>query len=415
VSEASVQQLGTERRLRILQVVPAYYPAVRYGGPIRSVHGLSAALADCGHDVHVYTTNIDGPDDLDVPLNEPVDLDGVSVHYFPVRPPRKLCWAPAMAERLRHTIEEFDVVHLHSVFLWPTWVAARAASRAGVPYVVTPRGMLVRDLIKTKSRIVKTLWINLIERATFARAASVHVTADLEASELQALGMPVPQISCIPNGVEMPGEQTPLPSGGYDLPASYLLFVGRICRKKGLDRLVTALQWIPDIPLVIAGPDDEGYRAKVESLARSLGVLERLMFIGSVSDASKWAIYEHAQMLVLASYSENFGNVVAEAMAMGCAVVVSPEVGLAAMVRASGAGLVVDPTPERLAEAIRGLLGDEGRRAEMGRRGRETARTRLSWRGVAKDTEALYLRILEQRGPTLTRTDPDTRLQQAQR
>ncbi len=83
--------------LRILQVVPTYYPAVRYGGPVRSVHGLSAALARRGHEVHVYTTNLDGPNDLDVPLDTPVDLDGVKVHYFDVPGLRRLHWSPGWA------------------------------------------------------------------------------------------------------------------------------------------------------------------------------------------------------------------------------------------------------------------------------------------------------------------------------
>jgi glycosyltransferase involved in cell wall biosynthesis len=386
------------RRLRILQVVPAYYPAVRYGGPIRSVHGLSVALAARGHAVHVYTTSIDGAADLDVPLDVPVDLDGVTVRYFPVPALRRLCWAPALANRLKCTIDEFDVIHLHSVFLWPTWAAARAASRAGVPYITAPRGMLVRDIIHRKNRVIKTLWINLVERTTFAHAAGVHVTAELEAAELRALSLRLPEINCIPNGVDIPTEHLPLSAGPFaHLPPRYALFVGRISWKKGLDRLVTALQWIPGIPLVIAGNDDEGYRAMLEALARSLGVADRLIFLGPVSDSAKWALYEHAQVFVLPSYSENFGNVVAEAMAMGCPVVVSPEVGIAALVQASGAGVVTDGMPERLAATIRDLLADDAQRAEMGRRGRETARSRLSWSGVAAQMESLYLRILDSR------------------
>jgi glycosyltransferase involved in cell wall biosynthesis len=246
--------------------------------------------------------------------------------------------------------------------------------------------------------MIKTLWINLIERATIARAASVHVTAELEAAELRALRLQLPEIDCIPNGVDIPAEHAPLSAGPFaHLPVSYALFVGRICWKKGLDRLVTALQWIPDIPLVIAGNDDEGYRAVLESLAKSLGVADRLIFVGPVSDSLKWALYEHAQLFVLPSYSENFGNVVAEAMAMGCPVVVSPEVGIAALVQASGAGVVTDGTPQRLAAEIRDLLADDAQRREMGRRGRETALTRLSWSGVAAQMESVYLRILDSR------------------
>jgi glycosyltransferase involved in cell wall biosynthesis len=355
-------------------------------------------LAARGHAVHVYTTSIDGGEDLDVPLDEPVDLDGVTVRYFRVPSLRRLCWAPTLAHRLSQTIHEFDIVHLHSVFLWPTWAAARAALRAGVPYITAPRGMVVRDLIRRKNRLVKTLWIELIERTTFAHAAAVHVTAELEADELRAMRLQLPPVDCIPNGVDIPTQHTAFAAGPFaHLPSRFLLSVGRVSWKKGLDRLVSALQWIPDIPVVIAGNDDEGYRVVLEDLAKSLGLTDRLLFLGPVSDSLKWGLYEQAEMFVLPSHSENFGNVVAEAMAMGCPVAVSPQVGIAALVKESGAGVVVDPTPESLAAAIRGLLADDALRRQMGQRGREAVRSRLSWNSVATRVESLYMRVLDGR------------------
>ena len=379
------------RRLRILHVVSAYYPAVRYGGPIRSVHGLAAALAHKGHDVHVYTTSIDGDADLDVPLDRPVSLDGVSVHYFRVPALRRLWWSPSLGRRLRESIGDFDVVHIHAVFLWPMLAAARAAARAGVPYVLSPRGMLIQDVISRKSRWVKTAWINLFERKTLAQAAAVHVTAELEGAELRAMGLPSRHIACIPNGVDWPRAHLPLREGPYSaLPERYVLFLSRISWKKGLDRLITAWQWVRDVPLVIAGNDDESYRPQLQELARSLGISERVIFIGSVVDTHKWALYEHAQLFVLPSYSENFGNVVAEAMAMSCPVVLTAEVGIASIVEATGAGLVVDGAAETLATAIQDLLADPQRRAEMGRRGAAVAKAQLSWSGVAASAEDLY-------------------------
>src|SRR5579859_7765247 len=201
MTAAGTQQVS-DQPLRILHVVPTYYPAVRYGGPIRSVHGLSAALARRGHDVHVYTTSMDGPTDLDVPLDKAVSMDGVSVHYFRVPALRRLHWAPSMEKRLRVTLDGFDVVRLHSVFLWPTWAAARIARQFSVPYITAPRGMLMTDMVRRKSRWVKTAWINLMEQTTFTHAAGIHVTAELEAQELRAWGWRLPPIESIPNGVD---------------------------------------------------------------------------------------------------------------------------------------------------------------------------------------------------------------------
>lgn len=389
-------------RLRILQVAASYYPAVRYGGPIRSVHGLAVALAKRGHDVHVYTTNIDGDSVLDVPVDRPVDVDGVKVHYFPVSAAlKRLCWSPELERRVRDSIAEFDVLHLHAVFLLPMRAAARAAARAGVPYVIAPRGMLIRDVIHRKSRWVKTAWINLVERTTLANAAAVHVTADVEGLELKALGLPSHRIECIPNGVEWPAEHAPLEQGPFAaLPERYVLFLSRISWKKGLDRLITAWQWVPDIPLVIAGNDDENYRPRLEDLARSVGVADRVLFVGPASDAQKWALYARAQLFVLPSYSENFGNVVAEAMAMGCPSLVTAEVGIAPLLTATGAGKVVSGAPEALAAEVRELLADPAARQEMGRRGAEAARAELSWPGVAAQVERLYRDMLRQK-PTL--------------
>ncbi len=117
--------------MKILHVVPSYFPAVRYGGPIYSVHGLAAAQAALGHEVEVFTTNADGAGVSDVPLGVPVDLDGVAITYFQVGWPRRLYRAPSLGKAARRRIATFDVVHTHSVFLWPTLVAARAARRAG--------------------------------------------------------------------------------------------------------------------------------------------------------------------------------------------------------------------------------------------------------------------------------------------
>ena len=382
-------------RLRILQVVPNYYPAVRYGGPIRSVHGLAAALVRRGHDVHVYTTSLDGPTDLDVPLDRPVELDGVKVHYFKVPALRRLFWSPALKRRLRQSVGAFDAVHVHAVYLCPTLAAAREAARARVPYVVAPRGMLIREAINRKSRWVKTAWINCFERKSLAQAAAIHVTAEIEADELEWLQLPPRHVACIPNGVQFPRDDAALPTGPYaHLPPRFVLFLSRINWKKGLDRLIAAWRFVPDMALVIAGNDEEGYQKQLLQQVRELGLSDRIIFLGPVEDAHKWALFNQAQLFVLPSYSENFGNVVAEAMSMGCPVAVTPEVGIASLVEAAGAGIVADGEPGKFSTAVRALLARPADLRAMGQRGRRAARDRLSWDAVAGETETLYRNII---------------------
>lgn len=387
---------GPPRPLRILHVVPTYWPAVRYGGPIRSVHGLAVALTRLGHEVHVYTTSMDGPADLPVPLNTPVDVDGVKVWYFPVPRLRRLHVAPGLARQLRRDVAGFDVVHLHSVFLWPTWKAARAARRAGIPYIVAPRGMLVRDIIRRRSHWLKRAWVALIERRTLAQAARVHVTARAEAEELRAQRFLEAPIVTIPNGVSFPDQPLLLNQGPFSgLPKRYGLFLSRISWKKGLDRLLRAWQAVPELPLVIAGNDEEGYQPQLEALARELGIAERVLFVGPASDADKWALYAQAELFVLPSYSENFGMVVAEAMAMGCPVIVSPDVGAGELVAQAGAGLICCGEPLQFAAAVRELLADPAARLRQGQAGRAFARDQLSWEGIARRTCEMYRDTLQ--------------------
>src|SRR5438034_1111935 len=126
--------------VRLLHVTPTYVPAYRYGGPIYSVHALCRSLVTAGHEVHVYTTSVDGPDDSWVPMDRAVNLDGVRVCYFRSCRLRRLYWSPDLWTRCNSMAGVFDAIHLHSVFLFPTWAGARAAARAAVPYVLSPRG-----------------------------------------------------------------------------------------------------------------------------------------------------------------------------------------------------------------------------------------------------------------------------------
>ena len=118
-------------RMRILHVIPSFAP--RYGGPIVAAVGLTRELARRGHDVTVATTNVDGPGELDVPLSRPVPMDGVDVWYFPIQRPRWYHFSAPMGRALRELVRRSDVVHIHSVFLWPTTVAAFWCRRLGVP------------------------------------------------------------------------------------------------------------------------------------------------------------------------------------------------------------------------------------------------------------------------------------------
>jgi len=384
--------------LRILHVVPTYLPAVRYGGPIFAVHGLCQALAERGHDVHVVTTNVDGPGVSSVPIGVPVNLDGVQVHYFPSPALRRLYWAPMLGHMLRREIGTFDVAHLHSVFLWPTWAAARAARKARVPYVLAPRGMLIKDLINRRSRLAKSTWIRLIERSNVENATAVHLTSQLEVEELERFGWQPRRLAVIANGIE-----DPLPGSG-DITADVeaiaaeqplILFFGRLSWKKGLDRLLHAFARIHSGKLAIVGPDDEGLAPQLSALAGDLQIADRVHILPrSVIGRDKERLYAAAKLFVLPSYSENFGNTVLEAMRRGVPVVVTPEVGAAEIVQESGGGLVVAGDPETFSAAMLRLTIDRDLARSMGEAGMRHAISHYSWARIAARTEDLYQTLM---------------------
>lgn len=383
--------------MRILHVVPTYLPAVRYGGPIFAVHGLCQALVARGHEVEVFTTNIDGPGNSRVPVGIPVSMDGIQVRYFSCPLVRRLYWAPSLGRALQREIRKFDVVHLHSVFLWPTWAAVRAARNARVPYVLSPRGMLIRALIDQRSRLAKSAWIHLIERSNLERAAAIHLTSQLELVELERFGWRLPQLAVIANGIDEPHPIIGDVAADVEEIAAeqpLVLSLGRLSWKKGLDRLLRAFANTRAGRLAIVGTDDEGLAPQLVNIAAGLGITDRVRILPrTVTGADKEHLFAAAQVFVLSSYSENFGNTVLEAMRRGVPVVATPEVGAAEIVRESGAGLVVAGDAESLGAAMRGLIADAALARSMGEAGRRHVVAHYTWARIAGRLERLYAGI----------------------
>jgi glycosyltransferase involved in cell wall biosynthesis len=238
--------------------------------------------------------------------------------------------------------------------------------------------------------LLKQIWIRSFERRNLAEASAVHVTSPLEREELMALGLTARRFVEVPNGVELGVGVPGAPLSG--LPARYALFLGRISWKKGLDRLVAALAHAPEVPLVVAGNDDEDYWSHVASLASAAGVASRVHRLGFVEGEEKRRLLVNAKLLVLSSYSENFGNVVLEAMAHGVPVVVTREVGLASLVETTGAGVIAPGEPKGLGEAIARLAADPARH-RIGEKGRRAAEE-YSWARIAGRMEAAYGEVI---------------------
>jgi glycosyltransferase involved in cell wall biosynthesis len=398
--------------MKVLHVIPSFAPAWRYGGPIVAALGLTRELARQGHDVTVMTTNIDGPGVLDVPLDRPVSMDGVNVWYFPIQRPRWYYYSRPLARALRQQVEGFDIVHIHSIYLWPTTVASFWCRRHGVPYLVRLAGSLdPASLTKSyegrrasiASKAKKRLYLNTLGRWDLGRANGLHFTSKAEMESSLALKLRPPGY-VLPLGVDLPEAGRGV--GGLRLRQDYpelrgkkiVLFLSRLDPKKGLDVLVPAMARLAsrrdDFALVVAGGGTTAYESKVASLISEHGLDDRTVFLGMVEGSDKWSVLSEADVYILPSYIENFGISVVEAMAAGLPVVISDQVNIHQEVSAGGAGLVTSLDPEDVANAMDRLLTDEALRATMGDAGRALARELYSWERAARNIAHEYKNII---------------------
>ena len=383
---------------KIVHVVPYYWPAFRYGGPVWSVHGLCRAQANLGYEVEVLTTNMDGPKNLNVATHEVVELDGVKVRYFPVPYLRRLAWSPAMKREFPKSIASADFLHLHTIFQWPSFAAAKIAARFNVPWCIAPRGALVPEMVERKSTLIKKTWLSWFDRAMLEGASFIHATSELEAQDLQRFPYRYQHIEIVPNGVEFVSvSEASLPDelaiwiNGRPL----LLFLGRVSWKKGLDRLISALQAVPEAVLIVAGNDEENYTPALIDLATKVGVAERVRFIGAVQGTLKTTLLANASLLVLPSYSENFGNVILESLAQARPVAVTPEVGLAAWIAAQNVGVILPTEAQAMGENLAQLINNPSRLNEMGALGRDRVQQEYSWTGIAVNMIQAYQKAID--------------------
>ncbi|NKB28872.1 MAG: glycosyltransferase [Rhodobacteraceae bacterium] len=377
--------------MNILLYMPNYLPATRYGGPIRSGHGLAKALVKAGHRVQVFTTDVDGPDRSDVPLDTPLDVDGVTVRYFATRPPHRLYFCPAMAKSVSAALADADVLHLNGCYLWPGPALARLARRAGVPYVTSPRGMLQRDLIAGKSALAKRLWIAGFERRLLATAGAIHATSEGEACGIRSLALDLRPVHVIGNGIDPPAlplSASPIWKG---VPQGRrVAFLGRLDRMKGVDLVLQAAALVGGTQLRIAGPDPIGLRA---ALTNAGLVGPGVQFVGPLDDAAKWAFLAGADVLVAPSLHESFGIAVAEALDVGTPVITTPGVGISPVVAELVASCVVDRTPDALAHALRGLLSDPARCRRIADRTPGRIAREFGWPRIAGKFTRVYRSI----------------------
>ncbi len=387
--------------MKILHVIASIAP--RYGGPSNTVIGLCREMANLGHEVTIYTTNIDGKQNLDAPLERPTYTDAVEIMYFPIQWPRYYTVSLPLGRALGKNISRFDIVHIHSTYNFHTLAASHYCRRFNVPYLINPHGSLDPYLTR-RHPIRKWIYTSVFLQRDLDRAAAIHFKTQEEMRLTEPFEIKAPGV-VVPNGID-PSEFSYLPAHGLfkrkypELRGKKIvLFLGRINFKKGLDILARVFGEVArkrdDVYLVLTGPDNEGYGAKVRAWLQEEGALGRSIFTGMLLGEEKLAALRDSDIFVLPSYTENFGIAVVEAMTCGLPVIISNKVNIWREVSDGGAGIVTDCNSHQVAEAIARLLDDRNLREEMGKRGKRLVEGRYTWPKVAKQMIEVYEQILE--------------------
>ncbi len=401
--------------LRVLKVTQSYFPFVDRGGPAVKVRSLARGLAKRGHRVSVLTSDL-GIEGLSNPAvaiartNQGwrYQEDGVETRYLRGWGfYRSLTWNPATFEFCREELASFDIVHIYGTYDLLGPIVAAACRRRGIPYVLEPMGMF-RPMVRNLA--LKRAYRRLFGESLARGAARLVATSVQEEKELIEEGIPPRKISVRRNGIELP--QLSGAAGafrgkhGISRETLLVLFLGRIVEKKSPDLLIDAFaRWRSethggqDAALIFAGPfESPSYRTKLEARVSRLGVNSPVLFIGPLYDNGKWTALADADIFVLPSQNENFGNAAAEAVACGTPVVVTDRCGIAPLIEGR-AGLVITHECEALVRALH-QLSDAGLRESL-KLGCAGVARGLSWEQPLEETEALYADVL--RSPSAAR------------
>jgi glycosyltransferase involved in cell wall biosynthesis len=378
--------------MKILQIVPHYWPAIGFGGALRVAHGLSRALVRAHHEVTVCTTNqLDHVHNLDVPVDAPVDVDGVTVYYEPVSVFRYWGFSPALWRRTAKEIERADVVLIHAHYQFANWAGAYLARRARKPYVIFAHGSLTYNTISSSKGQLKRIYLRLLEHGNFNGALFIVFNAP-EEKKSSLYGE---QGKIILNGID-PQEFEPMPPAGYfreKYPqlkdTLFFLFLGRLdVMQKGLDLLIPAFarlqQTTPHVHLVLAGPDENKGAALIRSLAQQYGISDSVTLPGLIDGQDKCAALQDADVFVLPSRFEGLSIALLEAMFVGLPILTTNRVGLSKEIEQQQAGLAVSPEIDAIYQGLC-QLADPQIRLPMRQRAKALLLEKYTWDAIAED------------------------------
>jgi glycosyltransferase involved in cell wall biosynthesis len=332
--------------MKILQVVSSMDP--RAGGVTEAVRQMSEAAISLGCGVQAAT--------LDLPA-----AHFVKTSQFPIHTLGPSSTAFAYSRRILPWLLEhgrsYDVLVVHGLWQYHAFAVRQAARKLGIPYVVFPHGMLDPYFKKAHplKHMKKWLYWPWGDYRVLRDAASVCFTTEEERiAARKSFWLYQAKEKVLNLGVAPPpGDASANRASFYrrypELAGKRLaVFLGRIHPKKGCDLAIRAFAEVfagdSDWHLLIAGPDQVGWQPELERLAASLAIAGRATFTGMLSGDEKWGALQAAEFFFLPSHQENFGMVVAEALACQVPVLISDKINIWREVTEAQAGLVAPDT-----------------------------------------------------------------------
>lgn len=372
--------------MRVLQVTTRYYPELQFGGPPQKIHALSRGLVRRGHEVKVLSLHSSHR------AGGETAIDGVAVRYLPWLG-KGTSQIPTGSGVLADMVRQANLVHCYGLYNLLCPMAAYLAVQARRPFVLEPLGMYVPRVRRLGA---KRLYNGLFTGWMARMAARVIATSSGEMAELCDLVEPE-RLVLRRNGIELeffehlPPQETFRTAHDFLDSERMVLYMGRISPIKNLEQLVEAFHGVgvERTRLILAGPMLEpDYARRLHTLIRNLDLADRVSFVGPLYGQEKLAALAAADLFVLPSLFESYGNAAAEAAAAGVPVLLTESCGVAALIHGR-AGLAVPVGLASLAKGLRTLLEDDEQRRELTGRRAEVLRE-LSWEEPLAQTEQLY-------------------------
>ncbi len=387
--------------MKILIAIASIAPL--YGGTSKIALEWAQELGNQGISVDVVTTNANGSECLDVPLDSWVDRSNYRIRYFS-------CWNVADAKLsisfttwLFSHVLDYDLVHTMAVFSYPVTAAHWACQYHHVPYIMNPQGMLEPWALAYKS-LKKQIYMAAIERSALKYASAIQALNSSESHNIRSLGLKTPVI-VVPNGIhrqdfaELPDPEIFFDRFPETRDKTRILFMGRIDPKKGLDLLAPAFAKIREqftnAHLIVAGPDNIGFLPRAKEYFVEAGCLDGVTFTGMLTGNIKSAALAAADIYVAPSYSEGFSMSILEGMASGLPCTITTGCNFPEA-ETEKVAYVVDPDVDTIANALICCLQDPATAKEMGSHARQFILENYTWDKIVADLIQTYKSTIKQ-------------------